>query len=248
MQGRRHPSSFAVQRRPESENTGCRRALVHLAQIRHDALAEAERAGLGIAEILPQALQAGVSVVDVARLTGLSRPTLYRMLSEAREQQPLRELSAEFELALERHEQALPYELSESLGISVDEVFDHLMRLYPLVTEEFSSLGEAALTSLVDFLPELGVPERIVLAMLMLQRLSTDRVAVSTRLPEVQVLGWAALGLLRMLPRIREALSSPARVAQAHSHSSDRASPRLTSIDRRYRVGDPRRHRSFDIR
>jgi hypothetical protein len=47
------------------------------------------------------------------------------------------------------------------------------------------------------------VPERIVLPMLLLQHSPTERVAWSTKLPEVQVLGWAALGLLRLLPLAR---------------------------------------------
>jgi hypothetical protein len=187
-----------------------------------------------IASLLPHAIDAGVSVVDAAGLTGLSRPTLYRMLSESRERRPLREAAAQFEQALELNNEILPAELASRFGITVDQVFDALRGLYPLVADDFEALGQAALTSLVELLPELGVPERIVLAMLLLQGQTTDYVAASTQLPENKVLGWAVLGLLRVLPRICAA-------------QEDMAEHTAVNIDRRYRVGDPRRHRQFDL-
>jgi AcrR family transcriptional regulator len=189
-----------------------------------------------IANLLPRAIQTGISVVDVAQLTGLSRPTLYRMLSESRERRPLREIAVEFEQALEQNNQALPADLASRFGTSIEQVFEALMGLYPLVADELAALGQPALTSLVEFLPELGVPERIVLAMRFLQGQTTDYVAASTQLPGTEVLGWAALGLLRVLPRIRAAREGTVK------HSST-----AVSVDRRYRVGDPRRHRRFDL-
>jgi hypothetical protein len=122
-----------------------------------------------------------------------------------------------------------------------------LVRIYPVVAEEFSSLGQTALTHLVEALPELGVPERVVLAMLMLQGLPTDRVARSAQLPETQVLGWAALGLLRTLPRIRDLLSGSEQAVDADAFQDGDHSAAST-VDHRYRVGDPRRHRSFNLR
>jgi hypothetical protein len=190
----------------------------------------------GIANLLPGAIQAGISIVDAAQLTGLSRPTLYRMLSESRERSPLRDVTAQFEQALELNSQALPYDLASHFGISTEQVFDTLMGLYPVVTDGFAALGPTALTSLIELLPELGVPERIVLPMLLLQGKTTDYVAASTQLPASEVLGWAALGLLRVLPRIRSAQQGPAE------HRST-----AVNVDRRYLVGDPRRHRRFDL-
>ena len=189
-----------------------------------------------IANVLPRAIQTGIAVVDVAQLTGLSRPTLYRMLSESRERRPLREVAAQFEQALEQNNRALPYDLASHFGTSTKQVFAGLMGLYPLVADDFAALGQSALTSLVEFLPELDVPERIVIAMLLLQGKTTDYVAASTQLPGNEVLGWAALGLLRVLPRIRAAQEGAAK------HSST-----AVSVDRRYRVGDTRRHRRFDL-
>ncbi len=227
---------------PEAELVQCRAALAQLAREREIALAEADKAVRGMAELLPRALQAGVSVVDAAQLAGVSRPTLYRMLSGARRQQDLRGVAARFEQALDLQQQALPFDLASHFQISIDEVFDCLMRLYPLVTDELASLGPAALTSLVELLQELGTPERIVVAMLMLQGLSADRVARSTQLPETQVLGWASLGLLRVLPRIREAMASSLQTAGQPSEDPDGTVLRSSSNPQRYPIGDPRRY------
>jgi hypothetical protein len=50
------------------------------------------------------------------------------------------------------------------------------------------------------------------------------------------VLGWAALGLLRVLPRIQ--------AAQADA-GGNRSS--AVHVDRRFPTGDPRRHRRFAV-
>ncbi|MGA2454554.1 MAG: hypothetical protein ABSG93_13635 [Solirubrobacteraceae bacterium] len=213
-----------------------RTALAQLAQERERAHADANKAMQGIANLLPRAIRAGISVVDAAQLTGLSRPTVYRMLSETRERRPLREIAAQFEQALELNRGALPADLATHFGTSIEEVFDALTALYPLVAGDFAARGQSALTSLVELLPELGVPERIVLAMLLLQGKTTDYVAASTQLPGTEVLGWAVLGLLRVLPRIRV---EPEGAAEQLSMA--------VNVDRRYRVGDPRRHRRFDL-
>jgi hypothetical protein len=229
-------TSPAIDGNREADLTQYRAALAQLAQEREGAHADANRAMEGIARLLPSAIQAGISVVDTAELTGLSRPTLYRMLSESRERRPLREVAARFEQALELNNRALPADLASHFGTSIEQVFDGLTGLYPLVADDFAALGQSALTSLVELLPELGVPERIVLAMLLLQGQTTDYVAASTRLSGREVLGWAVLGLLRVLPRIRAAQEGAAE---------HRSAP--VSVDRRYRVGDPRRHRRFDL-
>jgi hypothetical protein len=213
-----------------------RAQLTQLAQDRETARADVDQAMQGIARLLPGAMQAGISIVDAAQLTGLSRPTLYRMLSESRERSPLRDVAARFEQALELNDRALPYDLASHFGTSTEQVFDALMGLYPLVADGVAALGPTALTSLIELLPELGIPERIVLPMLLLQGKTTDYVAVSTQLPMDEVLGWAALGLLRVLPRIRAAQQGAAE------HRST-----AVNVDRRYGVGDPRRHRRFDL-
>jgi hypothetical protein len=182
-----------------------RALLTQLAQERARAHATAERATQDITELLPQAIQAGLSVVDAAQLTGLSRPTVYRMLSESRRRRPLRDVAAKFEQALDADNRALPYEIASAFGMPIEHVFEELAELYPLVTEDFTALGPAAVTSLIELLPELDVPERIVLTMLLLQSQTMEYVAASTQLSGNEVVGWATLGLLRVLPRIRAA-------------------------------------------
>jgi hypothetical protein len=213
-----------------------RAALAQLARERETAIADGNRATQGIADLLPQAIAAGISVVDAAHITGLSRPTVYRLLSEARARRPLRDVATHFDQALHQNDRALPADLAKHFGVPIAQVFSALSALYPLVAHDFQELGPSAITDLVKLLPELGVPESIVLAMFLLQRQTTEYVAASTQLPATEVLGWAALGLLRVIPRIRAARTDPVQ------HRST-----ATTVDRRYRVGDPRRHRRFDV-
>lgn len=235
--------AFDLRASQEAEQSHYRAALGRVAHERELAEAEADKATRDITEMLPRALKAGVSVVDAAQLTGLSRPTVYRMLAGARKQRDVREDAARFEQALEALDRsALPFDLASYLQTSTDEVFEGLMHLYPVLSGEFASLGPVGLTKLVELLPELGIPERIVLAMLLLQGLPTERVAWSTKYPETQVLGWASLGLLRVLPRAREAAQP---LSQADGWAVEPTSEPLlkpSNQSMRYPIGDPRRH------
>jgi hypothetical protein len=221
--------------RPEGDPAQYRGALARLAQERATANADAARATQGIAELLPAAIEAGVSVVDAARISGLSRPTIYRLLSKARERRPLRDVAVQIVQALEQNVSALPADLAAHFRTGTEQVFDALSALYPLVVDDFHALGPSATTDLVTLLPELGVPESIVLAMFLLQSQTTEYVVASTQLPTTEVLGWAALGLLRVIPRIRAIAATTLQPSGA------------TAVDRRYRVGDPRRHRNLDV-
>jgi hypothetical protein len=171
-------------------------------------LADADGAGRRIQQLLPGALQAGVSVGEAAALTGVSRATLYRMLAEARQQNGLQSLARDFEeaLALLDHElevPPLPADFQGHFQLSLDEIFDKLMQLYRPLAAEAHALGPLGMAVLGDLIPQLGTPEKIVLNMLLFQNLPVEQVARSTQLSEVQVLGWAALALLRILPELR---------------------------------------------
>jgi hypothetical protein len=227
----------------EAERSHYRAELGRLAHERDLAQAQVDRATHHIAEALPRALHVGVSVVEAGQVTGLSRPTVYRMLAGARKQHDFREDVALFEGALQALNQtALPFDLASYFQTSTDEVFECLMRLYPLLSREFASFGPAGLTQLVELLPALGVPERIILAMLLLQGLPTDRVAWSTKYSETEVLGWAALGLLRILPRTREAFLPTAQPGEWDVGTIEKPPLRSSRQRWRYPIGDPRRH------
>jgi hypothetical protein len=202
--GRQQLRAFDEQTSPEAQQAHYRARLLQLSDRREFFQTQAANSGREIAQMLPAALQAGVSVVEAAQITGISRPTLYRMLAAARHERDPRDLVEAFANAIEMlPPAALPYEIAEHFGVYVEDVLNWLAQTYPLVRAEFESFGPGAATVLIEKLPELGVPERIVLPMLLLQQAPTERVAWSTKLPDVQVLAWAALGLLRLLPLVR---------------------------------------------
>ncbi len=185
-----------------------RNELRRTAQDRSASLDAAEEATRRIQQLLPGALQAGMPAGEAAELTGISRATLYRMLSDARQQQDLRGLATQFEHALDDLNQELewpplPADLQGRFDVSLDELFAMLMQLYLPLVAEATSLGPMGLTMLGDLIPALGTPEKIVLNMLLFQSLPVEDVARSTQLSETRVLGWAALGLLRLLPKLR---------------------------------------------
>ena len=182
--------------------------LQRLAEQRANALGDASQAAAEIGRLLPQALRSGVSVVEAARLTGVSRPTLYRMLAEARQQQDLRGTIVQFEAIMDKmsgetKNKIYPADLATFCQCSVDETFEQLMQIYRLLADEFAGLGPAGITALVELMPELGTPEREIVKMLLLHDMPVQRVAWSNQLSETKVLGWAALALLRLLPRMR---------------------------------------------
>src|ERR1700678_4463828 len=181
--------------------TEYRSQLQRLAEQRANALGDANRAAAEIGRLLPQALQSGVSVVEAAHLTGVSRPTLYRMLAEARQRQDLRGTIVQFEAIMnkmfgETKNKIYPADLAKLCQCSVDETFEQLMQIYRPLADEFAGLGPAGVTALVELMFELEAPEREIVKMLLLHDMPVQRVAWSNQLSETKVLGWAALALL----------------------------------------------------
>lgn len=191
-----------------------RSQLQRLAEQREQAIDDVNRSVGEIAELLPRAQQAGIPLVEAAAITGLSRPTLYRMLGEARERQDLRAVTTEFEAIVDTvskdvGHRALPAELARYCGCSTDEMFERLAQIYPLLANEFAGFGPTAISQLATMLTEpepneFRPPEQPILRMLFLHDMPLKRVAWSTELPDTEVLGWAALGLLDVLPRVRK--------------------------------------------
>lgn len=203
-----------AQRSLDTQRALYRTELQQTAAERRAGFGQAEEATKRVADLLPSALQAGISVVEAVELTGISRPTLYRMLADSRQRQDLRGLAQQFDRALDElgrdlGRPALPGDLGAHFDRPLDELFELLMQLYDPLAREIAMLGSGALTTLVDLLPGLGVPEKIVLNLLFLQRQSADEVARSTKLSQTEVMAWAALGLLRILPQLRAKAGAP---------------------------------------
>jgi regulator of sigma D len=130
------------------------------------------------------------------------------MLAEARQQQDLRGTIVQFEAIMdkmsgEKELKVYPADLATFCQCSVDEIFEQLMQIYRPLADEFAGLGPTGMTALVELMPELGPPEREILKMLLLHDMPVKRVAWSNQLSETNVLGWASLALLHLLPRMR---------------------------------------------
>ena len=199
---------------PDAQRADYRARLQRLTEARAAALVDVERSTEEIADLLPLALGAGISMVELADLTGVSRATLYRTLAEGRRHQDVHELAAFHEnlltgLSDDLGRDALPADIAARLKCSTAQVFERLMQIYPILRGEFMALGPVAMTKLSGALGGLHTPEDTILRMLLLQDLSIKRVAWSTQLSEIDVVGWASLGLLRVLPGIRASRPEP---------------------------------------
>jgi hypothetical protein len=95
---------------------------------REHALRHAEYQLERIARLLPDAIDAGLGMTEIARLTGLSRPTLYEL--RGRYSESPRDLQLAVMQALMRRETSFPDALPAHLGRPVDEV-------RPVLTEFF---------------------------------------------------------------------------------------------------------------
>jgi hypothetical protein len=160
-----------------------------------------------IQRLLPSALEAGVAISEAAQITGLSRATLYRLLADARRQQNLTGLVTQLEgavgqLAETLDRPPLPADLRSLFNVSLEEVFEMLMQAYLPLSQRAASLEPMEVAALGDLIPTLGTPEKVVLNMLIFQRLPVAAVSKSAKLTKTQVMAWAALGLLRILPAL----------------------------------------------
>jgi len=208
-QRRRAEQSFEVQRGLYREQ------LREAAAERHEYRQAAEAASRRIALLLPGAADAGVPIAEIARLTGQSRPTLYRLLAEAR---PQRDLAAQFAhlarglraASEEVGHPALLVEFASSLGLDIAELRLQLSPLFDYGVQRFDALGAPASIALIDLLPGLPEVEKIILNMTFSQRLALADIARSVDRPETDVIAWGVLGLLRVLPVIEAAESAQA--------------------------------------
>lgn len=87
--------------------------------------------------------------------------------------------------------------------MSVEELLDELEAIHPVIAQEFDSLGAPALRAFSRLVPQLDEPEGEILRMLLLHGMSPRMVARAVERSPAEVSGWAALGLLRVLPDLR---------------------------------------------
>jgi hypothetical protein len=166
-----------------------------------------------IERLFEGAEEAGLSVLEIARLTGLSRPTLYRMRSSAQTDRETARLRDELQHSLSEASEglgrpALLFDLAKRMGLAEADLRGGLKLVFPKLADELEALGSSGLTGLVDLLPNLPKNEKIVLNLLFLQRLSLSDVAGSVRASEGEVIVWAALALLRVLPPLQARLAA----------------------------------------
>jgi DNA-binding MarR family transcriptional regulator len=90
------------------------------------ALSQADAELDRIAELLPGALSAGLSLSEIARITGVSRPTLYEL---QRRRGGARDVDLELLVALAAAGPQSPTELSKSVGVSAARLRNTVERL-----------------------------------------------------------------------------------------------------------------------
>jgi hypothetical protein len=185
-----------------------REELRQAARERDSYLQQANEASSRIERLLPGAVGSGLPVVEIARLTGWSRPTLYRMLARSRQEQDFSSVVRQLEEDLARATDdfgspAGLYHFAGLLRISQDDLRHKLEDVFPILAQELEAFGSVGGIFLIDLLPSIPPNEKVVLAPLFLQRQSIEAVAESARQPTSEVIAWAALGLLRLLPELR---------------------------------------------
>jgi hypothetical protein len=83
------------------------------------------------------------------------------------------------------------YQLAERLAIASD-----------LLAGDLRALAQAARAPFAAHLPKMEPPEDEILRRYLFQREPIPRIAASLQLPQTDILGWAALALMRLIPDI----------------------------------------------
>jgi excisionase family DNA binding protein len=182
-----------------------RNELAEMGRVRREAQAAALAAERRIAESLPPALNAGVSIVEAARITGLSRPTIYKMLEsggseDARTRAAFEELAgllAEATAALGRD--ALLHDLAERLEVDQSEAARRLMVVGPYGWRLAELFADQQLPELVDRLARLPNLEKVVASQALLQKHDLVAIAASVHLPQHDVAVQLSLAAMRLL-------------------------------------------------
>lgn len=174
---------------------------------RREHLQGTEAANKRIAELLPGAVDAGVSVVEIARLTGYSRPALYRILDRER---PLQDKASEFAYWAEAlaaastqvGHAAMRNEFAAAAELDVDELCAALIDLFDYALSQLLALESVKAVPLLELVGKLPHEEKVILTQLFFQKMPLEDVARSMARPQADVVVWAVLGMLRVLPAL----------------------------------------------
>jgi hypothetical protein len=80
-----------------------------------------------------------------------------------------------------------------------DELCERLALASTLLAGDIAAIAPALRASFAAHLPRMEPPEDDVLRMLLFEQHTTEHVAALLQLPETDVLGWAAFGVVRLL-------------------------------------------------
>jgi hypothetical protein len=80
-----------------------------------------------------------------------------------------------------------------------DELCERLAIASTLLAHDIAAIAPALRAPFTAHLPQMEAPEDDVLRMLVFEQHTIGHVAASLQLPETDVLGWAALGVVRLL-------------------------------------------------
>ena len=174
---------------------------------RHEHLQGIDAANTRITGLLPGAVDAGVPVAEIARLTGYSRPTLYRMLEKER---PAQDKAGEFAYWAEAlataskqvGHAAMRNELTTAAGIDVEGLCAALIGLFDYALSQLLALDSVKAVPLLELVGNLPHEEKVVLTQLFFQKMSLEAVVHSMGRPQADVVVWAVLGMLRVLPAL----------------------------------------------
>jgi hypothetical protein len=95
-------------------------------------------------------------------------------------------------------------EFADCAGIDVDQIRAQLTRLFDYAVTRLDALDPSAAVTLLELLPNLPHVEKIILTQIFCQRMSLGEVARSLDQPNAEIIVWAVLALLRVLPQLEE--------------------------------------------
>jgi hypothetical protein len=186
------------------------RAVVERRSAALESVAEIETK---LKSLILDAVTAGLGVTELARITGFSRPTVYRMLAEGRQTADYGELLDQLIEALGAASKtigrpALRRDLADHLGVTEPELIDLLIAALPVAMNETEALGPIASVALLDGLSALPTAEKIAVNMALNQRVDLGAIARAMQIADIEATIHLMLGLLRLMPLLRAALAA----------------------------------------